>query len=236
MSKKWKIITAAVLLMLCVSFSLYARTEGETTPFSGCFGFLSLLGGSLVKPGAVFSRLTASVDAATPSAYGWIMTVGYSTLYALTALILGLRGTKPELKPFIPIPEENYYLAQSGFTVPVGTAAITAGFGVSFGMARLFGSDVNPAPLWAAFSTAMAAPTIITMWLPETIAGLFAKDPTGFIPEGINNWRQIIGLGWMIGLSCAASAFTADVEWWQSIISGLLSTSVTCGVMILFLR
>ncbi|MFP4384070.1 MAG: hypothetical protein ACLFST_13235 [Spirochaetia bacterium] len=236
MPRKVRTFIAIILYLFVASWALYAQSEDRYTQLTGISGFLSLLGGSLVNPKGVFSLLKSQMDQSVLSNYGWLMTIGYSTLYAQTALILGLRGAEPAFKPFIPIPEKKYYLAQSGFTVPVGTAAIAAGFGVSFGFARVFGSDVNPVPLWAAFSTAMVAPTVITMWLPETIAGLFAKNPTGSIPEGINNWRQLIGLGWMIALSCAASAFTADMVWWQSIITGVVSTSVTCGVMILFLR
>lgn len=199
----------------------------------GIIGFLEVMGGSLAVPIRTFERLTASSSAAS---YGWLLSVGYSILYAQTALILGLRGARPALKPFIPIPEEQYYLAQSGFTVPVGTLAMGAGFGVSYGIARVFGSDVETAPLWAAFNAAMVMPTVITMWIPETAGGLFANEPTKFMPTWLNNWRQMIGLGWMVVLSCAASGIVADLAWWQSIFAGTLSTVTTGAVMIAFLR
>lgn len=229
-----RIVVAFFLLF--VFTSIFSQETDKIDPkieMEGAFGFLNLMGGSLVLPGRTFKVLNGS---GSSGGYGWLLAVGYSTLYAQTALILGLRGATPAFKPFIPIPEEQYYLAQSGFTVPVGTLAMGAGFGVSYGLAKAFGSDVEPAALWAAFTAAMVMPTVITMWLPETIGGLAASDPTGFFPDRLNNWRQIVGLGWMVALSSVASGFTAGLTWWQSIIAGTLSTAITGAVMITFLR
>lgn len=237
-------IRIILLCLFLVSLLCYSQESEEilsnslkinlnSNKMSGAGGFFRLMGGSLMLPGRTFQQLNES-----PSAqwYGWIFAIGYSTLYAGTALILGLRGARPALRPFLPIPEDKYYLAQSGFTVPVGTAAMGAGFGLSYMLAGVFGSNVEPAALWAAFTSAMVMPTVITMWIPETVGGLFAKTPTGFIPEWLDNWRQIIGLGWMTALSCFASAYTAGLTWWQSLLVGTFSTAVTGTVMIVFLR
>jgi hypothetical protein len=230
-TRKSVYIALGLFTLLCTA--LFPLEVVENRELSGFLGFLHLSGGTLLLPGRTFELLKASPSAGS---YGWILAIGYSTLYAQTALILGLRNARPALKPFLPIPEERYYLAQSGFTVPVGTAAMGIGFGVSFGLSRAMGSDVEPGPLWAAFNAAMVLPTVITMWLPETIGGLFAKTPTGFMPPWLDNWRQIVGLGWIVAVNCIASSVVAGLPWWQSIIVGTLSTAATGGVMIAFLR
>ena len=195
--------------------------------FTGArMGIGELAFGSLVAPGRTFKKLRGATNGA---ALGWGMTIGYGVMYAQTALVLGLKNVEPfHPHPLNPTPDEKFYLVQAGHTVPSSAAFMGAGYGAAYGLVRLFGAEVDPGTLWAAYSTAVIMPTFVTMWIPETTAALALRNPQNLgWPQWVDIGRQVAGVAWSIALSAVAVAVVSDVAWWQAGIIGTIATGVT---------
>lgn len=96
----------------------------------------------------------------------------FAVLYAVTALIYYAIGRLPAFEPWMPIPEETYYLYQIFWTVPWGLVTWIAFSGVAHLLA-VAGRDTAVRYQFedalVVGGLAWVVPNAILMWLPETI-------------------------------------------------------------------
>ena len=206
--------------------AIYGDVESE------CFsaeppGYGTALIGTLVRPGCAFTRVARSNRSA---GYGWLTTVGYSTLYSLTALQLAAKDWEIRAPAVLPIPEDRYYWYQTGFTVPVGVAGVGANALTCYGLSRAWGSDVTLFELWGPVSLAAAVPTLVTMWIPETfVLPMFAQD--SLWPQEVDLGRIAAGAAWSVCLNVVAVRAATRLNWWQSACIGVAGGAVMGTIM-----
>ena len=224
-------MTAVILAALLLGAGQPGLVYGEP-PRPSCFteqppGFGEALVGTVTRPECIFTRLA---DSDRNAGYGWLTTLGYGSLYSLTALQLAARKWEIRTPAILPIPEDRYYWYQAGFTVPVGVAGVGANALTCYGLSRAWGSDVTLAELWGPVSLAAAVPTFVTMWIPETlILPIFPQD--SLWPKEVDLGRIAVGAAWSVALNVVAVKAAARLNWWQSACVGVAGGAVMGGLM-----
>lgn len=212
----------------------YGATTTEGTTLDTKLGVCETALGSFIYPRRLYTKMR---QASNSAAIGWAYTLVFAILYSLCALVLGLRGFEPETEPLLPIDPSDYYLAQSGFTVPVAVIAMMLGFGVAYGLAHLCGSRVEDGSLWGAFSTAVVVPNFVVYWVPEILYSFIATPGSTLINDTFNLIRQVVlGPVWIVVYVGLAMHDCAGVSWWLAAVLSLLSSAVAAIPMMAMFR
>jgi hypothetical protein len=217
-----------ILIMILSNFYRTAFAEvSDNDSTTKDIGLLKIAIGSIVSPYSTFKQLSTSGKS---SKIGWEFTVGYSTLYTGTAVLLAVRDWEPVVEPTLPISRENYYWYQSAFTIPVGIAGVGINTLTAYGLSHAFGSDVTIGELWGPISVASIVPTFITMWIPETLIMPW-REPGNTLPEKVDVARIALGSLWSVGLNIVAIKATTNLNWWKSSLIGVISASIMGTLM-----
>lgn len=176
-----------------------------------------------IRPIRTHKKMAEAPNAAR---IGWIYTIGFSSLYALVSLILGIRGFVPYSDPVLPIDPANYYYVQAIFNIPVSTVIMGIGFGILYGLCRLFKSSARPSALWGTFVSTLVVPFFIFMWIPEFFHSILAEPPDGHLypltSESGDFWRLAVVAPIFLALySCLGVYGCSGLNWWQTPIATL---------------
>jgi hypothetical protein len=101
----------------------------------------------------------------------WVNVV-FALLYAGTALIYYAIGRPPAVTPWVPLPEEQYYLYQTFWTLPWALVTWIAFSGVAHLLAVAGRGDAGRGAYADALvvgGLAWVVPNLFLMWLPETL-------------------------------------------------------------------
>lgn len=156
----------------------------------------------------------------------WVNLI-FALLYAVTTLIYTAIGRRPAMPPWVPVPEEQYYLYQTFWTVPWAFATWI----MFSGIAHLLAIAGKPQPQRFAFEDALVVcglgwvvPSTILMWIPETLlVPIFGV----FWPTWVETLRlMVLPPLWQSLLVAAGLRETHEVGWVWGIVIG----TVTVGV------
>jgi hypothetical protein len=101
----------------------------------------------------------------------WVNLI-FAVLYAITALIYSAIGRVPAFEPWMPVPEEVYYLYQIFWTLPWALVTWIAFSGIAHLLAIAGRQETSRYRFEDALvvgGLAWVVPNVIFMWLPETI-------------------------------------------------------------------
>lgn len=191
--------------------------------------------GSIFTPKNTFNKLSNAVNNVT---IGWAYTLGFSTMYSITAVLLAVNDWEPnpDFPPFLPISTKDYYLYQSMFTIPVGIVGVGINTYSAYGLLHLFGANVKAQELWGPISVASTVPYFFFTWLPETFYHPWQEPGTVLFSSQVEVSRQIIAGLWCAGLNTVAIKTGTKLPWWKSSIIGLVSTAAMGTFMLTFYR
>ncbi len=183
---------------------------------------------SIYSPLKIFQDLLYSDHSAL---YGWITTLGFAILYALTAMILAARSFLPLTPPGLPIPAEQYYFYQVFFTIPVGVVGVGLSYLVARGGLNLFSINPGTQQLWGPISIASVLPSFFTMWVPETFIAILFNPANEWTYITFDITRIAVGTIWTIVLTIIAIKATNRAKWWQCAIIGIVSSGIMGTLM-----
>lgn len=183
---------------------------------------------AIYKPVDTFKALSYSNESIK---YGWITTIGFAVLYTFTSIILSLKGFTPIAEPSLPIPDADYYLYQSFFTIPVGIIGVSLNYFIALGFLKLFSIDVKNQYLWGIISIASVLPSFFTMWILETFVVALFYSANEWTYLTFDLIRIAIGTFWTLILTILAIKSIDKVKWWQSIVIGTISSGAMGTLM-----
>lgn len=195
-------------------------------------GFGTVFGKSIFQPYSLFRDLVKSEK---NHFYGWVYCLGFSAMYSLTALLLYLRGWQPVVQPALNFPVDKYYLYQTFFTIPVAIFALGLGTVLAYWFSHLFGSEAKLLEFWGPICVAAVIPSLFTMWIPETFFIPFLEP--GIPPAAPYDIIRILaGSSWSAILIVIAVKHASGINWFNSIITGIIAAGWIGSIMAYFFR
>ncbi len=186
-------------------------------------GALAVCVSALWRPDHAFGWLLRMQDRRRGFLGGMTVT-GLGLLYTLTVAGLHKGGAEPVVKPVLPIRNDRYYLWLCFLTVPTFVATWLVFSRTAHTAAHALGGRCDPVQTRDLCGLAIALPTLVTMWVPESAMALLliGKQVTW---EAMRAWgerwpgnvihtsRQIVGVFWMMGLATAALRQIHGLSW-----------------------
>ncbi len=176
-------------------------------------------------------------------AYSASMILAIGVLYTITVAVGYRNGFGAAVTPWLNIPASEYYFWEQFFVIPVfflgvivfaGTARLLA--------ARLGGSGTFELDI-SLYSAALVLPTLLTMWLPETLLIVFFPDarltPLGgfaVIPPWLDAVRQIGGALWTMIIAGMGLCRAEQLGWLKAVLIMLLAMIPTVMMTLVFVR
>jgi len=164
-------------------------------------------------------------------------------MYTVTVLIGYLNGFGAVVKPWIPIPAEDYYFWQTFFVIPVFFVVFVVAAGVMQLLARLMGGTGMFEDTFAVVALGSILPTFLFMWLPETLLMVFAPGIRAgqlggfaFMPPWADAVRQLIVPVWTIAVYVLALARLQSLSIARTVIVVILGMVPAVMVTLVFVR
>lgn len=177
-------------------------------------------------------------------------------LYTATIFLGYLRGFGAPTVPFLSIDPERYYLWEAFFASSVYFVVAIAFAGTAHLVSRAFGGAGSFEEILAAYAVSTVLPTIITMWLPETVffastLGPFADgvDPGVVVrvngirtvpppwPPWLDLTRMLVGtVLWPLAISAVAIRDSHKISVVASTIAAVVAMLPVFGLVIVFIR
>jgi hypothetical protein len=130
---------------------------------------------------------------------------GLAAAYTFTVAWGWWNGFGAVVEPWLPIPAEDYYLWETFFAAPAYLVILIAFAGTTQLVAGAAGGRGRFEHVVAVLGLAMVLPTVLLMWLPETVLmvavpGLRAEELGGFLglPVWLDVARQLAVPVWML--------------------------------------
>ncbi|MBN1136723.1 MAG: hypothetical protein JXM73_09055 [Anaerolineae bacterium] len=166
----------------------------------------------------------------------WVNVI-FAILYSITAWIYHAIGRLPAIAPWAPIPEEQYYLYQTFWTLPWGLATWI----MFSGIAHLLAIAGKKEPARYSFEDALVVgglawvvPNLILMWLPETVlVPIFGV----FWPTWVETLRLMaLPPLWQSVFVAIGLRETHDVGWVWGLVIGLVTVTVFFVSFLAYMR
>ncbi|WP_069650780.1 YIP1 family protein [Caloranaerobacter ferrireducens] len=175
--------------------------------------------------------------------YGIVFLLLLGGLYTITVYVGYIRGFGAVVEPFLSIPAEEYYLWETFFTIPIFFLIAIVFAGVSRLLSIMFHGIGSFENNFVIYCIASVLPTLITMWIPETMLIIFFPDmratPLGgfkIMPSWIDLIRQIIGVIWPMIITIIGINISEKIGWLKSSIVTVVSFIPTAVLMLIFIR
>lgn len=189
---------------------------------------------SIFKPRQIFNQFAADKEKLSISL--WILTI-FALLYSITSILLFRAGILPAFDPWMPIPDEQYYLYQTFWTIPWGlaTGMMLAGSAHVIGVLGREDKAYTFEGALSVVTIAWVIPSFVLMWLPETVISLFFDGVPW--PDCVEITRlAILAPIWQVVLTTIGIRQTHQVGWLRSIIIGLATTGIGFLMFLPFMR
>lgn len=168
-------------------------------------------------------------------AVGFLVNLIFAVLYSITVLVYYRIGRLPAVTPWVPIPEESYYLYQAAWTIPWGLATWILISGIAYLL-----TPAQDGERFASFEDALLicglawiVPNLFLMWIPETL----------LVPFGISwpMWLETLRLMvfpplwqvWLVGLGLHEMA---GVSWLRGLLIGVVTVLAFFIMFLAFMR
>jgi hypothetical protein len=166
----------------------------------------------------------------------WVNLI-FALLYSITALIYYAIGRLPAIPPWIPLPEETYYLYQTFWTVPWALATWIMFSGIAHLLATIGRDRPTPYRFEDALvvgGLAWVGPNAILMWLPET---LLVPIFGAFWPMWVETLRlMVIPPLWQSLFVAVGLRETHEVGWGAGIGIGLVTVAIFFVSFLAYMR
>lgn len=176
-------------------------------------------------------------------AYGMIALLMIGLLYTFTVWIGYMNGFGAALPPALNIPAEEYYFWEIFFAMPVFILAVILYAGTARLVAAAFGGKGSFEVHFAVLAVAVLIPSLLTMWLPETLLFAFFPESQKLIARGepvfhpaFDIPRQVIGGLWPLALATLGIRRSEKISWPASILTGLVAMIVYLAFILVFIR
>lgn len=176
-------------------------------------------------------------------AFSFLLILILGILYTFTVVMGYNNGFGAVVTPFLSIQPEKYYFYQAFFCIPIFFIIAIIFAGTSRLLSFAIGGKGIFEDNFVIYCTASLVPTIITMWVPETVLIVFFPDlraaPLGgfnMIPAWLDIARQIIGVVWPMIISIIGINVSEKVGVLKSIVVSTASFIVCASIMIIFIR
>ena len=206
--------------------------------------FWGYLGGTIIKPYRTFNRLCADSHALQLS-FAAILFIG--VLYTLTVIGLAIAGADISTPAWINIPAEEYYFCEIFFALPVYILGWILAAGIAQLLSRAFKGNGTFESTLATLGFAITLPSFVT-WIPETagtilfLSGIMTQKEWQEIIARPGFWQVFanvyifVGVAWYLALIPLAVAASQKIRWWQSAITGVVTTAIIGFIMLVFIR
>jgi hypothetical protein len=166
----------------------------------------------------------------------WINLI-FALLYAITALIYYAIGRLPAVTPWMPVPEDVYYLYQTFWTVPWALVTWIAFSGIAHLLALIRREDASRYAFEDALvvcGLAWVVPNLFLMWLPETIlVPIFGV----FWPMWAETLRlMVIPPVWQSFIVAAGLRETHKIGWLPGFAIGIVTVAVFFVSFLAYMR
>jgi hypothetical protein len=176
-------------------------------------------------------------------AYGIIALLMIGLLYTFTILIGYINGFGAAFPPVLNIPAEEYYFWEIFFAMPVFILAVILYAGTARLVASALGGKGSFEAHFAVLSVAILIPTLLTMWLPETLLFAFFPETQKLIARGepvfhpvFDIPRQVIGILWPLALATLGIRRSEKVSWPAGVLTSLCAMVVYLAFILVFIR
>ncbi len=195
---------------------------------------------SIFKPSSIYVNLFHDKRKVLIS-FSMLMVLGI--LYTITVIFGYKNGFGAIVKPILSIPSNKYYFYEIFFGIPVFFLISIVFAGTSRLLSTLLGGEGSFENNFVIYCTSAFIPTLLTLWLPETLLIVFFPDLRatpldGFkiLPAYIDFIRQILGVLWPMFISVIGIRVSENVTYLKSSIITFISF-ILCGIiMIIFIR
>jgi len=164
-------------------------------------------------------------------------------LYTCTVFIGHRNGFGAVTTPFLNIPAEDYYYWETFFTIPVFFLTVLVFAGTARLLAAAWGGRGSFENAFALYGLALVGPTLVTMWLPETILMVFFPDyrlePLGgfsVFPAWVDAVRQLAGGIWPVIITGLGITHSEKLSRWKSALVTFLAAVPSVTLTLIFVR
>lgn len=171
------------------------------------------------------------------AAFGAVAAVLLGLCYTATVYVGWTHGFGAVVDPWLPIPAEEYYLYETFFALPVYMIVYVSAAGAIQLLLRSVGGSGSFEDVFAVVTLASTLPTLLLMWLPETVLLVLAPDARaeplgGFagLPSSIDSLRQLLVPIWLIVASSLALARSHRVAVYRAMLATVIGL-VPAGVI-----
>ncbi len=172
-----------------------------------------------------------------------ILLLALGVLYTFTVVIGYRNGFGAAVTPFLAIPPEKYYFYEAFFGIPVFFIIAIVFAGLTRLLSLALGGTGSFENNYVIYCTASIIPTLILMWLPETVLIVFfphmrAQPLGGFavLPAWADALRQVIGVAWPMAISVIGLKVSERVSIAKSFIAAFTAFLVCAALMVVFIR
>jgi len=213
--------------------------NAKETKNSGFKRFFGYWGETVASPARTFDRLIKEESIW----FGFSSVLVYSILYVITAVFMYLNRLRPVMSPFLSMSEELYYSWQMFFAIPVCLAGWILLGGIAYLFAgELFKGEGRLKDYLNVLGFSFYVPSIIVIWLIETIVAIFRPNAWG-APQSLGTfWGFLgsiylyVGIAWILVLSIVAVKKTGNLCLSKSVITGVIAVVVTVTFHMIFIR
>ncbi len=170
-----------------------------------------------------------------------LLTLGM--LYTFTLIVGYQNGFGAVVKPFLCIDPEKYYFYETFFGIPVFFTIAIVFAGLSRLLASAMGGKGSFENNFVIYCTASVIPTLLTMWIPETMLMVFFPDARAMPLGGFKNlplWldvlRQVIGIVWPLIISVIGLQVSEKLNVFKSTLIAFHAFVVSAAIMLIFIR
>jgi hypothetical protein len=190
--------------------------------------------GAVIRPRKVFADFKENPDKVSVA---FIQNFIFAFLYTITAFLLSISWIVPIIKPWMPIPEADYYFSQIFWTIPWALATWILQGGIAHLISLIGRKDANDLHFEDALAVtgiAWILPGFFLMWIPETLILI----PFKILPSGIIETVRLMILAplWQIVLSAIGLHETHRISWIKGALIGIINVGIYFLMFLAFMR
>ena len=195
---------------------------------------------SVLKPKSTYTRIFANPHKVGISS---LLLFVLGICYTFTVIVGYKNGFGAVVTPMLNIPPEKYYFYEAFFGIPVFFMIAVVFGGVTRLLSVIFKGEGSFENNFSVYCTSSIIPTLITMWLPETLLIVFFPDmraqPLGgfeVLPIWADAVRQIAGVVWPMIVSIIGLSVSEKISYWKSTLISVIAFVICAGIMVIIIR